>query len=108
VDNADDMDLVIGNADRPKITDYLPQSKQGWIWLDTARSAEVAGVVVESRIIKRGDMDRQEAQITAIRWVVDIVLAGDFNQHNQNVSSPRCGEVDPVINLRTFSPCPET
>ena len=62
VDNADDMDMLFGNAGmHTGLADYLPQSEHGLV-LFTTRSTEVAEAVAGMDIIELGNMDREEAK----------------------------------------------
>lgn len=60
VDNADDIDMVLGGSDKPGVIDFLPQGQHGLV-LFTTRSAEVAEAVVEGDVVELGGMDGQEA-----------------------------------------------
>jgi len=77
VDNADDIDMIVGAAGRSSgLIDYLPQSENGRI-LFTTRSAEVAESVAESDVVELQDMDRQEAQQLLGKWLRHKSLLSD-------------------------------
>ncbi|KAK0728553.1 P-loop containing nucleoside triphosphate hydrolase protein [Lasiosphaeria miniovina] len=60
VDNADDLDMVLGGLDSLGLIDCLPRSEHGKIMF-TTRSVEVAEAVAEGGVIKLADMDGREA-----------------------------------------------
>lgn len=61
VDNADDIEILDGLAQRPNgILDFLPQSDNGRI-LFTTRSQEVAVAATKNKVVRLSEMSLQEA-----------------------------------------------
>lgn len=60
VDNADDMDIMIGREKTPGIVDYLPEKDEGVV-LFTTRTLKVAGRLTGSNVLKIGTMDPDDA-----------------------------------------------
>jgi tetratricopeptide (TPR) repeat protein len=60
VDNADDMDLILGTEQSNGIVDYLPTSDNGLV-LYTTRNQDVAVSLANSDVIELEKLDKQEA-----------------------------------------------
>jgi tetratricopeptide (TPR) repeat protein len=60
VDNADDQELIFGDAEKPGIEEYLPESEDGLILL-TTRSRQVAVDFAGPNVIEVQQMDPVEA-----------------------------------------------
>ncbi|OBT65046.1 hypothetical protein VE03_05181, partial [Pseudogymnoascus sp. 23342-1-I1] len=62
VDNADDMEVVMGSNEKRGIYRYLPESESGRV-VFTTRSRDVALAVAGSHIIELGEMSQEEAMV---------------------------------------------
>ncbi|OBT86412.1 hypothetical protein VE02_05291 [Pseudogymnoascus sp. 03VT05] len=62
VDNADDMEVVMGSNEKRGIYRYLPESESGRV-VFTTRSRDVALAVAGSHIIDLGEMSQEEAMV---------------------------------------------
>ena len=82
VDNADDMDLLLGTEDSKGIADYLPQSENG-LTVFTSRYQEVAVSLAVSDIIEVGEMNRQEAADFLEKSLVRKQLLNDKETTNE-------------------------
>ncbi|KAH6662247.1 P-loop containing nucleoside triphosphate hydrolase protein [Halenospora varia] len=62
VDNADDIDILLGSSDTPGgIIDYLPESERG-LTLFTTRSRQVAVAIAGNDVVELCEMNLQEAE----------------------------------------------